>query len=99
MTSQNNLTKALQDLADIKTTQNIDRIAKQNLINQAQNSITLAVLNYEQMVRGPTVTDIRSAQNSIASANTSLSKSYLSLKDYQIIAPFDGVIEDIPWKI
>lgn len=41
--------------------------------------------------------DITSAKNSIAQSQISLEKANLALKDYQIVATFDGVITDIPW--
>lgn len=50
-------------------------------------------------MNGPTPADKISAQNSISSAQISLEKAYLTLKDYQIIATFSGVINNIPWII
>lgn len=83
----------------LKSSQNTDRISKQNEITRARNTITSNELTYNELMNGPTSVDQKSARNNIASANISLSKAYLSLKDYQIVAPFDGIVNDIPWKI
>lgn len=40
-----------------------------------------------------------SAKNSIHSAEINLEKANLTLKDYQIVATFDGVVRNIPWTL
>jgi multidrug efflux pump subunit AcrA (membrane-fusion protein) len=97
--AKNDLAKAKRNHEMLKTSQNTDKISRQNDIVRAKNSITSSEFSYRDMINGPDVNDLRSAKNNIASANINLEKSYLTLQDYQIIAPFDGVVNDIPWKI
>ncbi|MBP9812426.1 HlyD family efflux transporter periplasmic adaptor subunit [Candidatus Gracilibacteria bacterium] len=97
--AKNELDKAKRSLEALKTSQNTDKIARQNEVVRAKNSITINEISYNELLKGPEATDLKSAQNSIASANINLEKAYIALKEYQIIAPFDGVINDIPWKV
>lgn len=97
--AKNELDKAKRSLEALKTSQNTDKIARQNEVVRAKNSITINEISYNELLKWPEATDLKSAQNSIASANINLEKAYIALKEYQIIAPFDGVINDIPWKV
>jgi multidrug resistance efflux pump len=63
-----------------------------------ENTITLAEATYNELING-TSTDIVSARNSVRSAEISLEKANLTLRDYQIIATFDGIVNHIPWII
>jgi multidrug resistance efflux pump len=71
--------------------------AKQSMVSQ-ENTITLAEATYNELING-TSTDIVSARNSVRSAEISLEKANLTLRDYQIIATFDGIVNHIPWII
>jgi multidrug efflux pump subunit AcrA (membrane-fusion protein) len=97
--AKNELEKAKRSLDALKTSQNTDTISRQNEIVRAKNNITVNEITYKELEKWPEATDLKSAQNSILSANISLEKAYNGLKEYQIIAPFDGVLNDIPWKI
>lgn len=67
-------------------------------IRTASASIKLNQASYSSTLLDAK-SDLVNARNSLQSAELSLQKSYLVLEDYQIIAPFDGIIQDIPWNV
>ena len=97
--AKNDLAKAQRSYEALKTSQNTDLISRQNEISRMKNTITLSEITYNELIQGPEATDLRSAKNSISSAEINLSKANIALKDYQIVAGFDGIVNDIPWKI
>lgn len=82
-------TKADYDTRVLTSSQNIDA---------QKNTIILNRASYQELLDGSS-TDIVSAKNNIRSAEISLEKSKFGLKEYQLYATFDGVINDIPWII
>ncbi len=97
--AKNDLTQAKQNL--VSTKQNYDTKilqAKQNL-ESAQNNVKLNDSNYKDILNGATKDELVSASNAVKSAQISLEKANLTLKDYQIVATFDGTIRDIPWTL
>jgi multidrug efflux pump subunit AcrA (membrane-fusion protein) len=97
--AQNTLAKAKRNLETLKKTQDTNRISSQDEITRMKNSILLNEKKYQELINGPTREERASAENAIQSANISLQKANLTKKDYQIIATFDGVVEDIPWRV
>jgi multidrug efflux pump subunit AcrA (membrane-fusion protein) len=97
--TKNDLAKAERSYRALLTSQSTDRVAKQNEIVRQKNTVDLNELTYKELLAWPESTDLRSAKNSISSAEINLTKAYIALKDYQIIAPFDGTINDIPWIV
>lgn len=99
LSAENTLTNAKSSYEALKKSQATDRISKEQDITKQKDTILLNQTLYNELIQGPTNTDLISAENSIASAEISLEKANLNLRDYQIIATFDGVINDIPWAI
>lgn len=97
-TAQNDLTKAKQSLIQTRATYEGKVLTSQQNIESQKNTIKLNTALYNETING-TSTDVISARNSVKSAQISLEKAYLTLKDYQIVATFDGIINDIPWII
>jgi phosphoenolpyruvate-protein kinase (PTS system EI component) len=97
--AQNTLAKAKRNLEALKKTQDTNRISSQDEITRMKNSILLNEKKYQELINGPTREERASAENAIQAANISLQKANLTKKDYQIIATFDGVVEDIPWRV
>ncbi len=95
--AQNDLVTAQSDLEQLKKTYTSKILSAQWDIESQKNSITLNEASYRDAIDWPESTDITSAKNSIRSAEINLEKANLSLTDYQLIAPFDGVINNIPW--
>ncbi len=98
-TAQNDFIKAQAALEALKKSQVTDRTSKSQDIENQKNAIKLNAASYQELIKGPTSTDLISARNNISQAEIALAKTKLSLSDYQIIATFDGVIDDIPWKV
>jgi HlyD family secretion protein len=98
-TQENELTNAKANLESLRKTQVTERISKEQDIEKQKNTIALNEASYKDLLKWPENSDLISARNSIASAEISLSKSRLALEDYQIIATFDGVVNDIPWMV
>jgi multidrug resistance efflux pump len=97
--AENTLIKAKRNLDTLIKTQASNLTSKQDEMIQMKNSITLNQKKYEELLAGATREELQSAKNAIESAEISRAKAQLSFKDYQIIAPFDGIVEDIPWIV
>lgn len=93
----NELAKAKSALEELRTSQIIEKKSKEEVITKQKNTIALNRASYSELTDGPISADRISAENSISSAEISLAKARLALEDSQIIAPFDGVVNDIPW--
>ncbi len=96
--AENDLIKAKIALEELRKTNEINLLSAKQNIELQQNSISLNTASYKDTVNS-TNTDLVSAQNSVKSAQISLEKAWLTLKDYQIYATFDGIIRDIPWTV
>lgn len=83
-------TKASYDAQILSAQQNIDNLQKQLQINQTALAET---------VRGPTEEEIAAAKNDIAQKTLSISIAKQNLKNYEIIAPFDGTLREIDYKV
>gem|GEM_PF-3682026 len=99
LSAQNALIQARRDLEALKKSQETALVSSQDDIIKSKNTVTLNTATYNELKNGPTQEEILQATNSIKSAELSLEKAKLSKKDYELIAPFDGEIEDIPWNI
>jgi multidrug resistance efflux pump len=96
--AQNDITKAKQDLIQTRANYESRILTSQANIESQKNTIKLNTATYNDTINGNN-TDVVSARNSIKSAQISLEKTILALKDYQIYANYDGVISDIPWQV
>lgn len=99
ISAQNALKKAEQDLEQLRSSQEVARISSQNDIARQKDTITQNQYAYDDLLDGPKAADARSASSKVESAKIALEKSKKSMEDYEIIANFDGTIEDIPWKV
>ena len=97
-TTKNDLTKAKQDLIQTRASYESRILTSKANIEAQKNTIKLNTATYNDTINGNS-TDVVSARNSIRSAQISLEKTILALKDYQIYANYDGVIRDIPWQV
>lgn len=104
--NQNALTQAENALESAKTaletTKRSYETKRAQLIQSIatqERAIELNQASLRDLDDGPDATDIASAKNAIRSAEISLEKAQLALADYQIIAPFEGEIQDIPWTV
>ena len=103
---QNTLTKNQSDLADAIATLNklsidydIQIQQKKDDIASQSTSATIASLNAQDLINGPTADEKASAENSIKQAQISLDNAQKNLEDYQIIAQFDGTVDAIAFKV
>jgi HlyD family secretion protein len=96
--AQNSLIKAKQDLIQTQANYESRILTSQQSITSQENTIKLATATYNDTINGNS-TDVVAARNNIQSAQISLAKTELALRDYQIYATFDGVIRDIPWVV
>lgn len=97
--AKNDLVKAKRAYETLKQSQETARATSQDEMTRQKNTVDLSRLAYNELVAGPKSNEIRTAQNSIASAELSLQKVNIAMKDYQIHATFDGEIQDIPWIV
>ena len=97
--AKNDLVKAKRAYETLKQSQITTRVASQDEMTRQKNAVDLSRLAYNELVAGPKSDEIRTAQNSIRSAELSIEKANIAMKDYQIRATFDGEIQDIPWII
>lgn len=91
-----NLEKSKSELIN---SQKIAIESKENDIDSKTKAIELAKIDLEELIEWPTDENVRKAENSIKQAEISLNNSYKKVEDYQLIAPFDGIIRQIDYKI
>jgi multidrug efflux pump subunit AcrA (membrane-fusion protein) len=96
---ENDLSKAKANLLALKKSQETERSTKTMAIERQKEIVNMNKLSYEETIQGPRQVDIISAKNAISQAQINLEKAKIGLKDYQIIASFEGKISDIPWNI
>jgi RND family efflux transporter MFP subunit len=65
------------------------------LNNTSAQDITAAQAAYQKALEGPTAEDIAVAQANVDSAQAALDQAKLKLKNAQLLAPFDGVVQDV----
>lgn len=99
ISAKNSLKKSEQDFEQLKKDQDIKRISSQNELTRQKNTIIQNQYAYDELLDGPKDSESRSAKSKVESARISLQKAEEGMKDYQIIASFDGTVEDIPWKV
>lgn len=97
--AKNAVIKAERDLITLKGDQEIKKISAQNNLEKQKNSIQQNKYAYQDIIDGPSSTEVRNAESKVASANISLKRAKEWMKDYQITASFDGTVEDIPWTV
>lgn len=92
---QNSIVKLQNDLTKMGLDYDAKIVAKQLEISADQDAIKVNQATYDQLAAGPKSTDIQQAQNSIKSIELSIAKSEATRKDYQLVAPVDGVVSAI----
>ena len=97
--AQNDLVTAVSNFDQTKKTYTQKILSAQSDIEAQDNIIKLNEASYTDTTNGPKASEITSAKNSIHSAELNLEKANLALRDYQIIATFDGSIRNIPWTL
>ena len=97
--TKNSLAKAERDLVILKKEQEVKRISSQNELTRQKNTIIQNQFAYNELLDGPKSSEARSAKSKVESSRIALQKAEEGMKDYQIIASFDGTVEDIPWKV
>lgn len=95
--AQNDLEKGRTSLAELQRSNDSALLQANQNIDSQKNTIKLNDSSLKDL-KSPSNTDLVSAENSVKSAKINLEKLQLGLQDYQIIAPFDGKILDIPWS-
>ncbi|HRH93219.1 MAG TPA: efflux RND transporter periplasmic adaptor subunit [Candidatus Peribacteria bacterium] len=97
-TAQNNLDQAENDLKVMKTQTPADLAAKQDALAKLQDQV-----ESEKMALNSTTTstdvNIKLKQNDLSQRATSVQKAAQTLADYELVAPFDGIITHIDYKV
>ncbi len=62
-------------------------------------SLDTAKLSLDELIEWPTSENVQKAQNSVKQAEIQLISSNDSLEDYELIAPFDGVVRKVDYKV
>lgn len=86
-------------LLTTKTNYSIQEESKEKDIESKENTLEIARISLEEVLEWPTPENILKAQNTIRQSEIRLESSEESLEDYQLIAPFDGVIRKIDYKV
>jgi HlyD family secretion protein len=68
----------------------------QSDIVQAEASVSQAKNNLDALMAGPTASDLATSQASVDQAKANLDSAKLKLKNATIVAPFSGVVADVP---
>ena len=77
----------------------IQETTKERDISSKKNSLEIAKISLDELIEWPTSENVKKAQNTIRQAQIRLESAQDSLEDYQLIAPFDGVIRKIDYKV
>lgn len=73
--------------------------SKAQAITDKQNSLGVNKLSYDELLDGPTAENIAKANNSIEQAQLKVKNAQENLDDYNLIAPFDGVVRKIDYMV
>ncbi|NDK08550.1 efflux RND transporter periplasmic adaptor subunit, partial [Candidatus Gracilibacteria bacterium] len=68
-------------------------------LDSKERSVEVAILNLEELLEGPTEENLQKAKNSIKQAELKLESAYKSLDDYELEAPFNGVVRKIDYMV
>lgn len=68
-------------------------------IDNKERSLEVAKLNLSDLLKWPTDSNVRKAQNTIKQAELKLSTAKENLADYNLIAPFDWVVRKIDYMV
>ncbi len=90
---------AKNDFNEMLANQKVELENKQNNLDDKKKSYDLAIIKQEELLEWPTQKNILRATNSIKQAEIKLQSAYDSLEDYQIIAPFDGIITNNDYQV
>lgn len=73
--AKNAVIKAERDLITLKGDQEIKKISAQNNLEKQKNSIQQNKYAYQDIIDGPSSTEVRNAESKVASANISLKRA------------------------
>ena len=68
-------------------------------IDNKERSLEIAKLNLSDLLKWPTDSNVKKAQNNIKQAELKLSTAKENLADYNLIAPFDWVVRKIDYMV
>ncbi|MFA5917154.1 MAG: efflux RND transporter periplasmic adaptor subunit [Candidatus Gracilibacteria bacterium] len=104
--SENSITKKEIDIQnsekDLETTKQnnaIDLQSKQNSIASLEKTLEVNNQSLNELIKGPTVDNIKKANNSIDQALMKLETANKGLDDYRLESPFDGVVRKIDYMV
>lgn len=90
---------AIKNYEETKASYSLTTETKENEIETKKVSLEIAKLNLEELLEWPTEENVRKANNSIRQAEIKLENAYKDLEDYQLIAPFDGIVRKIDYMV
>lgn len=103
---KNNLAKAKNDLETLK--KNLEEAyidnklkleSKENSIKNATASLEILKLTYKEALAGPTASSVANIQNEVKKAELSLSDALKEWENYELKAPFSGVVRKIDLQV
>ncbi len=97
--AKQSLETAQDDFNEMLANQKVELENKQNNLDDKKKSYDLALIKQEELLEWPTQKNILRATNSIKQSEIKLQSAYDSLEDYQIIAPFDGIITNNDYQV
>ncbi len=94
---------SLQALILGKTKYELDYVSKtqskQLEIESAKSSLQLSKKEYQDLLAGPKTTEIEQKKNDILQSQNTLAGLQDTVKDYQLIAPMDGIVTSIGIRV
>ncbi|MDP5039075.1 MAG: efflux RND transporter periplasmic adaptor subunit [Candidatus Gracilibacteria bacterium] len=90
---------ALNNYETKKVEYDLNIESKNNSIINLEKTLEINEISLKELLSGPTNENVTKAKNNIKQAELNLENSKKSLEKYEIIAPFDGVIRKIDYKI
>ncbi len=92
--------KTLQNNYNVTKLKNeIDLNTKIQSIENTKKTLVVNRENLKELLEWPTKENVEKAKNNITQAEIKLQDAITALKDYQLEAPFDGIVRKIDYKV
>jgi len=97
--SQNTLTNLEQTIAGKKENARLSLVSAQDEVTTLENNLAEAKNDLQDMLDGEDADVIAKARNDVIQKELSLEKTKSGADKYEIIAPFDGIVRQIDYKV
>lgn len=98
-TKETDIKNAVKSYEELLTNQKINLTAKQNEVENAKKALEIAKTSYQELMDWATPENIEKASNAVKQAEIWLDNANKKLEDYELTAPFDGIIRKVDYMV